>query len=490
MLSNSRVQSRGVTAATALGIVLVLVVGALLARHQLALSSYKSFYCAGKVLLEHGNPYLVEPLRTCEHRIYQSHDFPAYAVEPAPLPPYALAGFALFALLPPGGSHAVYLVCLLAALFLTVWALASIAKFSPALVLLVCLPAWLLNAAYGEIPPVAVAAIALCGLALSRNRPVAAAIAACVSMIEPHIGLPLCVALFIFAARTRIVLLAGGLVAIAVSVLAVGIPATAAYFSTYLPGQARSEIAAADQYSLTNLLHMLHVPNGAALALGSLSYIVLAAAGIVAARSLSEHWNERAFIAFTPPAFVLFAGTFVHDIQMFAAVPLALLILAKRPGYVVAGLALALTALVWDTGASRLSLVVDAAAIVGIVLLVFGAGARAWPKAAALGIALLGAVVLFSRLPARAIGVSAAPASMQISANDSASVPWQAYVTNTPVLAQPTLRSEGRKVPTWIGLALLISLSLGMRQPKRAAAGIGAERPHTEAAAAERPLPG
>ena len=73
-----------------------------LANHGFPINSYKAFYCGGHAILQGANPYLMEPLRSCEHAAYVSPSFPSFAVEPAPLPGYSLLALAAIAWLPPG----------------------------------------------------------------------------------------------------------------------------------------------------------------------------------------------------------------------------------------------------------------------------------------------------------------------------------------------------------------------------------------------------
>ena len=455
---------------TGFGIVcLAMLAGLLLivARHELPLSSYKAFYCAGRVTLGGANPYLTEPLRSCEHRIYADREFPAYAVEPAPLPSYAMAGLAALALLNAERSHALFVVLIFAALLLTAWALANVTGFSPALVALACLSLWRLSLGFGEVVPFAVGAIALCGWALQRKKPAAAAIFACIAMIQPHVALPLCAALFVFMPRLRVPLAAGAVVLFGIGTLTVGLHAELAYFTTYLPQQAASEIVATDQYSLTNLLHLAGASDRLALFAGTLSYVAMALAGIYAGRKLALQYDAPAFLAFTPPAFVLLGGTFVHDLQMFAAIPFALLLCARvrQLRWEIAA-ATALLCVAWTAADSRIALVSAALSAIGVGLIIFSGQAQRIVRTAALTVLVLASLIVLNRLPARSDAMATPVHTAAIQPSAPAAQPWALLIRSAPFWSEPSIRSTAVKVPTWIALLLLVSA--GLAQAARA----------------------
>ncbi|HKU80921.1 MAG TPA: hypothetical protein VJP76_02035, partial [Candidatus Tumulicola sp.] len=344
-------------ALVACALFVVLSVFALLATHRLPPSSFKAFYCAGESLLHGRDPYEVEPLRACEHRIAPG-ELPPYAVEPAPLPGYALAPWAALAALPFEVARAVFAVTLAAALVVTAAAIASIASLDVVAVALALLAMWYLNLAFGEIPPIAVAGVAFSALMLRRQRPWGVAAGAAVAAIEPHLALPLWLSLALFVPRVRVPLALTGLGLVLLD-LAAGGPRLAWEFATVaLPAQAASEVFAADQFSLTHLAAMAGSVPTLALLAGTLSYALMIALGLIAGCRLSGG-RAPEYLALVPPAFVLVGGTFVHDLQFLAALPLALVWLARsRPPIWPAALAAALLAVSWSEAASRLALIV------------------------------------------------------------------------------------------------------------------------------------
>lgn len=441
-------------------------VSLMVGRGELGITTYKTFYCAGKVFAAGANPYTVEPLRSCEHQVFAAPTFPAFAVEPAPLPAYALAGFALLAFLPIQASYALFVALLAAALLAISYALAKITGFSPVSITLIGLPIWAMTLSYGEIPPLAVAAIALCGLALQRERYALAGVFACEATVQPHLALPLCIALFLWIPQTRRTLIAGAVILSAVALITGGLHNTIAYFTTYLPLQDASEVVATDQYSFTHVAHLLGAPDAVALKIGLLSYVVMAALGIYAGRRLARDLRTPAFIAFAPAGFVLLGGSYVHDTQMLAAVPLVLTLLARAQRMRVSiAVAAVLLCVPWTQADSRLLLLSILAAVFALGLMIFDGQSARVSKAVTLAIVVTIAILAVNRLPAPPI-VVASSTSAQIAANAPASDAWNAMLRASTFWSVPSVRSEGRKLPTWFGLALLVIASL-RRQRRR-----------------------
>lgn len=436
----------------------------MIGKRELPMDSYKAFYCAGRVTLSGANPYLLEPLRSCEHKVYAAQDFPTYAVEPAPLPAYGIAGLAVLAVLDPLRSHYLFIALLFAAFAATGWALGRVTGFPPALVAIAGLSLWRLSLGFGEIVPFAVAAIALCGLALERKRPIAAGIFAGLAMIQPHVALPLCISLFLFAPRTRVTIVSAAAVLLAIGTLTVGFHAQLGYFTTYLPQQALSEIVASDQYSLTNVLHIAGVPDRAALLFGSLSYLLMVGLGIYAARRLALRHSTPAFLAFAPPAFVLLGGSFVHDLQMFAALPMALLLLARvprmRPG---AALAACLLCIAWAAADSRVALISAWLSVFAVALIIFANQTSRVMKSAVLAVLLVVMLVGVNRLPAPSAVLTTPPGASALSPSAPAAQSWGLLVRSAPLRSEPSMRSIVTKIPTWVTLALLVFA--GLAQP-------------------------
>ncbi len=423
-------------------------------------SSFKAFYCAGESVLERANPYAIEPLRACEHRVSPA-DLPSYAVEPAPLPGYALAPWALVAILPPLAARVLNLVTLIVALALTSWAVGRLSALDPALVALSLLAVWFLNVSFYEIPPIATAGIALAALMMARGRPWLAALAAGAVALEPHLALPLWIALFSFATETRVPLIVVGAV-LAIADLAIGGPNQAlSYFMQTLPAQALSEVSANDQYSLTHAMVMAGFGASTALRVGLVSYGVLTIAGIIAAQRIAARYGAE-YLALVPPAFALVAGTFLHDLQFLAALPLALVLLARtpRPNLVVAAAAI-LLAVAWNEAVSRFFLLLSATSAFATAWIALPRTPARRAICAAVAVSAAALVFAVNKLPA-AVGVPSPdpPAAASLHPGDLASRDWAIYVASSPPLSTPTARTVVRKIPTWAGACLLAIFSL------------------------------
>jgi hypothetical protein len=365
------------------------------------LRDFSAFYCAGSALRHGADPYLEEPLGSCERAPKPAPllpGTPALAM-PAPLPPYALAPFAVLSLVPYAAAGLVWSLVLAASVAATVFALRRLTG----LPLLAIVAAFVLGDGYamlclGQLAPVAVAAVALAALLLASGRDEAAALAAAGTMLEPHVGLPVCIALFVWRPRTRLPLGCAALFFAALSFALAGPGPTLEYFSDVVPAHALSEIANEKQLSLTYALHRLGVADTGALDAGELWYGAMLLLGVGAAGRALRHGAGASFVAVLPPLFVVVGGPFVHIAQTAAALPAALLLYARANGAQrrTLGVALAALAVPWlqfpNLGTSFAALaalvcgiliakLVDprplAAGVAGVLAILFLAGATA-----------------------------------------------------------------------------------------------------------------
>jgi hypothetical protein len=446
-----------------------LLLGTLLyARYVFPELTLNSFYCAGEAVRTGNTPYLVEPLRSCEHRAAPTEPLQnAGGVEPAPLPGYALAAFAAFSLLPLKFAHLFFAWLLMAALLVAAYAVARLTGYAFPAVLLAFVPAGFVNLVYGEIPPLIVAAVALAGLFAAQRKYELAGGVAAITMLEPHVGLPCCAALFLWLPRTRKTLLVCGAAAAVASVLALGFERNVDYFRTVLPAQAASELDANDQYSLTRLLYVLGVAGPLALRIGGISYLAMAALGIVLGKVLARRLDEPELIVFLPAATVLLGGSYIHDLQMVFALPAALVLMRHaRRGAALLWAATILLAIVWDHQWGIYTPLFFVTPILFPWLIREAPSLRARMLGSAIAIAMLGAVLVTTHhspngpaQPSRA-PMPAGPLEPQ----RNASIAWNAWLRANPSESVPTLGDFVTKLPTWFGLIVLIGTGIGMTQ--------------------------
>jgi hypothetical protein len=318
-------------------------------------TDFVAFYCAGAVASRGADPYRAEPLRSCERAAFALSQVPMvrYLVVPGPLPGYDIAFFGAYARFVPFRLACVLWAGLLAVCVgLTVWTLSAVTGLRPVFVFAALAGSDLYASLVpGQLVPLVVAALAGCGYFLSRGAPRLAAACACVTLVEPHLGLPVALALFVWepAARLRI---ATGVAALALLALAfLGPAANAEYVARVLPAQAATEgLEFSRQYGLSAAAHALGIPAAASVALGALSYLVMLALGVAFARRAARRFDSAALLAFVPAAAVLVGGAYLHIASMAAAVPLALVLCARsgvlRP---VAFAATAALAIPWQT---------------------------------------------------------------------------------------------------------------------------------------------
>jgi hypothetical protein len=294
-------------------------------------ADFRAFYCGAQMTNAGQDPYTSQAIGACENMPAAPWLYPRDAglILPAPLPGYDFALLAPLAHLPYAIALDLWVLLSAAAIALSVVALAKITRFEGSLIFAaLALPVAVESLPSGELVPLTLAAI--CGAAyfLQRERWVAAGACAAATMIEPHLGLPLCAAMFTLVPRVRVALLSGAAVFAALSLAVVGRAGIVGYFSTVLPQHALSEVEADFQYSLTVVLHALGMSAGAAVRAGELFYFAMLAFGIVAAASLARKTNMPAVIALLPPALAVIGGPFIHLTQIAVAIPVLLLFAA------------------------------------------------------------------------------------------------------------------------------------------------------------------
>jgi hypothetical protein len=421
--------------------------------------SFKAFYCGGVAVRERLDPYRVEPLRSCERRL-ETERMPNGYVEPAPLPGYVLAPFALLSVLTPKVAATIFALLLAAASILSALALAPSVGAPSYAVLLALTPLTLLNVAYGEIPPFALLAICACASFLRRERWTAAGVAAALALVQPNVGLPAALAVLLFAPRSRIAVVAGGLVLAGISAIALGVAVNVEYLAHVLPLLARAEIVASDQYSLSRLLYVLGAPSDAALLAGRIWFGCAAIAGILVAGRLAAKNGRRDLLALLPPAAVTLFGIYLHDIQVLIALPAAMVLassIQRSEARFLAALFAALLIAVWTQPARLAVLCIDAAGVFGgLLCIVPGQYARRILPSAAGALATAVAVALLQHFASPAPGHLATQAFGALP-DELSPLAWGRYLRATPALTRVVLAQQ---IVTWIGLLGIFACAL------------------------------
>jgi hypothetical protein len=427
------------------------------ARAGFIMGDFRAFYCAARVASHGADPYRTEPLRTCETGIGMSRFFEKNrgVTIPAPLPGYAIAALVPLTLLPFAVAATIWTLLLLLAWYVCVATLSRFAGVAWEMALAVfALSLGMLSLPFGEVVPISVACIGLSAYFAWKGRAVAAAIAAAGSMIEPHLGLPVCVALACWRPATRWPLAAALVVLAALSVATLGVATNVEYFTSVLPAHALSEATRDTQYSLTAILSALGVAQSAAVRAGTLWYIVMLTVGAFVAGPLAKKTRNDAVLVCVPPAFAVFGGTFIHVTQIAAAVPAAVLAMnyAKRPYRELALLALVLLAVPWGWSISPALIV---APVIPIGYLAWRAMDR--NLVAGLLAAIGGAILLFGfqelyTIAAPHFGAHLTPPKIDGSLPEAS---WSGYSRGN---SSGTLAAWAVRLPTWLGLALLLGL--------------------------------
>jgi hypothetical protein len=317
---------------------------------------FEAFYCGGQVLASHGDPYLQEPLHSCEARVHWK-EHPSDLLVPLPQPPVVVAAFIPLGDLPYEVARALWFVSMCAALTASIFLVGRMYDiWWPAVAIAIAMSG-VLSLILGQVVPLCLFGIvaAAYGLRIGRSLPIIVGLLALA--VQPSVFVAVAAACLVFGtSRTRI----AASIAISgfagASLLVSGVQTNVLYLSTILPLHNYAELTNSLQFSLSGILAQTGVPARIALAAGSISYVLAVIAGVVTAGLLQRRLNDPSLLALAPPAFAVFLGTFVHLQLYLLAVPLAL-VLATRTQSRVAALALFLSSIPWQWAIMTLFLI-------------------------------------------------------------------------------------------------------------------------------------
>ncbi len=319
------------------------------------LYDFRAFYCGASVAASGHDPYLAEPLRTCEHAIGVPfrQDLAQLAV-PVPLPGYALLLLAPLARLPFAFAGGLWTLLELVALVVSAETIAAVSGLQRRTVWsALLLSVGFTSAVLGQLVPFAVAALGLAARELVLDRPERAAAWAVCAMIEPHIGLPACLALAVWTARARPVLASAAVILSIASLAFLGVARNLEYIVQVLPAHVLSEVANEEQYSLAYLVHLAGLNSQTAALAGNLSYVAAVAGGVALSGQLYRRGYSAALLVTVPAAIALIGGPFLHIQQVAVAIPAAAII-AGTTNSKMARVALVLLAVPWGEFAELL----------------------------------------------------------------------------------------------------------------------------------------
>jgi len=425
------------------------------------LYDFADFYCAGAALDRGEDPYRYEPLHRCEHSVNNSAAFrdDPQRVIPAPLPPYDFLPWMLAARSSFPVARTVAALAIVAAVVAAVAGLWLLAIPLDVAALALVLPAGyvLLNA--GQVVPFALVALVFCGVALARRRDALAGVLAACTLIEPHLGLPVCAAILVWVPRSRLSLIVSGAVLAGISLVLVGVAGAAEYVTRVLPGQAAAEIGYAYQFSFAYLLRALGTPAAPALLAGEISYLAMLALGVWLGGSVAARLARAELVAYLPAACSLIGGVYVHMVDLAFAIPAALVLATSLGGRArsVAAIALCLLAVPWIVVWTTKKLFLAALVVVAALLWRL----RVEPRLATAAFAAIAVAIYLLELAPPAPLVAVTPGTY--SGADLAQRAWSAYVQQ---LGAPSWTWLVAKLPVWSALVALVATAFtALRRP-------------------------
>jgi hypothetical protein len=300
----------------------------------------------------------------------------------------------------------------------------------------------------GQPEPFVFLALAAAAVFLRSGRWIAASACAVAASIEPHIALPVLIAMFVALPRTRVPVVFFSALLALIGVAGVGLTTSVAYVLDVIPAHALAN-AYEWQYSLTSILTSAGVSAPAAVRSGEVMYAAMAVLGVMVACRIQRTTGNRAALVLLPPAFAVFGGVHIHLSQMAIAFPALLMVHAHNPRRQnLAATAIALVMIPWT--------VVSASVMTGFTPLLVGWFARATmgPRrglvltaiAAAIAVSVLAqALAGFGPAETHFVARSYPPGAL---AEDS----WGDFSRSE--LARPSLLLQWLRIPALTGLAL------------------------------------
>ena len=431
-------------------LVVIVATGAL-APARIPHVDFDAFYCGGRAVASHQDPYRESPLNACERQVEFRGPIVSGATIPAPLPPFALALFSPLSRLPAEAAYRWFTVVSLLALCIATVLLSRLADAPIILVLAAIAPSAYDDLLKGQPVPLIFLALVAAGWWLRHERVHLAALAAASTLIEPHIGIPVCVAFFLWVPRARLALTIPAAVLAAVSFLSMPAGIVLAYATAVLPQQASSEAVWATQLSFTHLMWILGAPPGLALLLGSIQYIACVAAIVALAPTIARRSGAKEMMLFAPALVAVLGGTYLHNSAMLMAVPAAV-VTARTSRNIVAYVALIALSQYWLLAGDPFLLLLMALSAFSIM----------YAREERLGVSVIAALLV------AAIGsvYAAHPAKFTINVEgitvnprDLAEVSWGRFVRLANPAATDQWKATIMKVPTWAGLLFVWILS-------------------------------
>ena len=241
---------------------------------------------------------------------------PLNMVFPAPFPAYALGFFSLFAYFSPVVAYGLWFALQMLSLCIIINVVRALTKLPTAFIFCgSAITLCLLPLRLGQLSPLIFAAFVLVIWWNERGAYKRAACAALFTCIEPHLGLPICLGLFLVEARSRLVLLGGAALLVILSLSVMPLHQISEYAQVILPEHAISEASHDGQYSLTHWLSTLGVNAATAAKLGSLQYLFMLGLGSYVVMILTKRQVEKRMILLCLPAFAALGGAFIHITQ-------------------------------------------------------------------------------------------------------------------------------------------------------------------------------
>jgi hypothetical protein len=425
-----------------------------------ALLDARGMICVGQAANAGRDPYATEPERTCEHAIGVSavSDDPQ-AVMGFALPGYLVPPLGLLARLPLDDALVVFLALAVTALAAAIVVLVRAFRVPPALATAaLAFAVGFPTLSLGQLGTFVLLTVVATAAALHTRRNALAGLLGATTLVEPHVGVFVGLALLVWVPRARATFLAGTLALVALAVAATGLSSQLQLVLHDLRFVALAELHQGQQYSAAYLAAWFGASPNAAVDVGAASTAVMLGVGVW----LAGAWRTRepGGIALLPAACATLGGAYIHSTQIGVAIPAALVLVPlvrTRTERALVMVALVLLAIPWFDAALVKQLL--PLTLTTLAVLVWSLTGGSWARTA-VAVAACWLVLL---------PIENHPPPAPVPPPRVASAPGDLPSAQTWLLIHGNDRSDLWhllvKVPTWLGLLALVIAAGAMAWP-------------------------
>ncbi len=300
---------------------------------------FAAFTCGAKALQLQQDPYLAHSLHACEMAEMKELGFPIphFLTIPSPFPAYALKFFGLLTVFSTVNSFAAWEVLILACFAFMIVILHNLTNLPvPMMIGAMFLQCFAVALPLGQFVPFVGLAMCIAVWSLEHEKYILTSLAAIFTLLEPSLGLPFCLGLFLVAKNVRWSLICFGIALGIIWLVSMPLATNIEYLTQVLHAHALSEAFNDDQYSTIHLFVLFGMQPDLALKWGAGVYVLALIVGGIGAVWLARVRGDRALSIFFPVVLCLIASPFMHVQELLPAVIAGLLLYSRSNNLLIA----------------------------------------------------------------------------------------------------------------------------------------------------------